>query len=122
MTWSQDLAHKTYSIRHWADGYFEVNDAGHMVVMPLGGDGVRISLPEVVDAARAAGASYRCCCVSLIFCGIVWVNCRRRSFRHSPSGSMRVVTLLFTRLRSISIAVWRVFWRVTRGWFRFGSR
>ncbi|ALR03371.1 arginine decarboxylase [Xylella fastidiosa] len=56
MTWSQDLAHKTYSIRHWADGYFEVNDAGHMVVMPVGGDGVRISLPEVVDAARAAGA------------------------------------------------------------------
>lgn len=56
MTWSQDLAHKTYSILHWADGYFEVNDAGQMVVMPVGRDGVRISLPEVVDAARAAGA------------------------------------------------------------------
>ncbi|HHW4678291.1 MAG TPA: arginine decarboxylase [Xylella sp.] len=56
MTWSSDLANKTYSIRYWADGYFEVNDAGHMVVRPIGGDGVQISLPEVVDAARAAGA------------------------------------------------------------------
>ncbi len=56
MTWSQDLAHKTYSIRHWADGYFRGERC-----WAHGGDAARwgwcaISLPEVVDAARAAGA------------------------------------------------------------------
>jgi len=55
MTWSIDHARKTYSIPHWADGYFDVNPAGHIVVKPTA-DGPAISLPEVVDAARAAGA------------------------------------------------------------------
>jgi arginine decarboxylase len=54
-TWSADHARKTYSIPHWADGYFDVNDAGHVVVRPTAG-GPAVSLPEVVDAARAAGA------------------------------------------------------------------
>lgn len=53
--WSLDQARKTYSIPHWADGYFDVNDAGHVVVRPTA-DGPAVSLPEVVDAARAAGA------------------------------------------------------------------
>ncbi|GAE50744.1 arginine decarboxylase [Xanthomonas arboricola pv. pruni str. MAFF 311562] len=53
--WSLDQARKTYSIPHWADGYFDVNDAGHVVVTPTS-DGPSVSLPEVVDAARAAGA------------------------------------------------------------------
>ncbi len=56
MTWSTDQARKTYSIPHWADGYFDVNDAGHVVVRPTGEQGPSVSLPEVVDAARAAGA------------------------------------------------------------------
>jgi arginine decarboxylase len=54
--WSLDQARKTYSIPHWADGYFDVDQAGHMVVRPTGQDGPVVSLPKVVDAARAAGA------------------------------------------------------------------
>ncbi|HVJ37400.1 MAG TPA: arginine decarboxylase [Stenotrophomonas sp.] len=56
MTWSIDHARKTYSIPHWADGYFDVDAAGHVVVRPTGADGPAVSLPEVVDAARAGGA------------------------------------------------------------------
>ncbi|HEY9253248.1 MAG TPA: arginine decarboxylase [Stenotrophomonas sp.] len=56
MTWSIDHARKTYSIPHWADGYFDVDEAGHVVVRPTGADGPAVSLPEVVDAARASGA------------------------------------------------------------------
>ncbi|OUL31467.1 arginine decarboxylase [Nostoc sp. RF31YmG] len=56
MTWSIDQARKTYSIPHWADGYFDVDAAGHVVVRPTGADGPAVSLPEVVDAARASGA------------------------------------------------------------------
>lgn len=54
--WSTDHARKTYSIPHWAEGYFDVDAAGRMVVSPRGEAGPRIPLPEVVDAARANGA------------------------------------------------------------------
>lgn len=55
-SWSQDQARKTYSIPHWAEGYFDVDAAGHVVVSPKGADGPSISLPQVVDSARANGA------------------------------------------------------------------
>ena len=54
--WSPDLARKAYSIPHWSEGYFDVDDAGRMVVRPRGRSGPAIALPEAVDAARAAGA------------------------------------------------------------------
>lgn len=54
--WSLDHARRTYSIPHWADGYFDVDQAGHMVVRPTGAGGPVVSLPQVVDAARAQGA------------------------------------------------------------------
>ena len=56
MTWTTDLARKTYSIPHWADGYFDVDAAGRIVVRPKGEAGPTVVLPEVVDAARANGA------------------------------------------------------------------
>ena len=55
-TWSPDQARKTYSIPHWAEGYFDVDAAGHVVVSPHGAAGPSISLPDVVDSARANGA------------------------------------------------------------------
>ncbi|WP_454828350.1 arginine decarboxylase [Pseudoxanthomonas wuyuanensis] len=54
--WSADQARKTYSIPHWAEGYFDVDAAGRIVVSPKGAAGPAIPLPEVVDAARANGA------------------------------------------------------------------
>ena len=54
--WSLDQARKTYSIPHWAEGYFDVDAAGHVVVSPTSGQGKAISLPEIVDSARANGA------------------------------------------------------------------
>ena len=54
--WSLDQARKTYSIPHWSDGYFDVDAAGHVVVRPTGAQGPAVSLPEIVDSARAAGA------------------------------------------------------------------
>lgn len=55
--WSLDQARKTYSIPHWAEGYFDVDGAGHIVVRPKGEQGPTISLPEVVNEAIAAGAN-----------------------------------------------------------------
>lgn len=55
--WSLDQARKTYSIPHWAEGYFDVDGAGRIVVRPQGEQGPAIALPEVIDEALAAGAN-----------------------------------------------------------------
>src|SRR5690606_10084668 len=55
--WSPDRARKTYSIPHWASGYFDVDDAGRVVVRPRGPGGPGVALPEVVDRAMAQGAN-----------------------------------------------------------------
>lgn len=55
--WSPDLARKTYSIPHWADGYFDVDVQGRIVVRPKGAQGPAIALPEVVDASLAQGGN-----------------------------------------------------------------
>ncbi|MCR6664265.1 MAG: arginine decarboxylase [Luteimonas sp.] len=55
--WSPDHARKTYSIPHWAEGYFDVDDGGRIAVRPRGGHGGTIPLPEVVDAALDRGAN-----------------------------------------------------------------
>lgn len=54
--WSTDHARKTYSIPHWSEGYYDVDDAGRVIVRPLGADGLAIPLPEVVDKAIERGA------------------------------------------------------------------
>jgi arginine decarboxylase len=54
--WSTEHARRAYSIPHWSEGYFDVDDGGRVVVRPRGADGPAIALPEIVDAARAAGA------------------------------------------------------------------
>ncbi|PNS08878.1 arginine decarboxylase [Solilutibacter silvestris] len=56
MTWSLDLARKTYSIPHWSDGYFDVDAQGRIVVRPKGAGGPQAALSEVVDRALANGA------------------------------------------------------------------
>ena len=57
MTWSLDLARKTYSIPHWADGYFDVGEDGRIVVRPKGKAGPQIALAEAVDRALADGGN-----------------------------------------------------------------
>jgi len=54
--WPIDRAHKTYSIPHWADGYVQINCAGHLCMRPHGPDGPAIALPDVVERAQAQGA------------------------------------------------------------------
>ena len=54
--WSIDQARKTYSIPHWSEGYFDVDDAGRVTVRPGGAAGPLVALPEVVDQARENGA------------------------------------------------------------------
>lgn len=54
--WSIDDARKTYSIPHWAEGYYDADAAGRIVVRPNGADGPAVALAEAVDSALATGA------------------------------------------------------------------
>ncbi len=53
--WSIAAARHTYSILHWGDGYFDINAAGEVVAQPHGPNGEQVSLPNVVNQARASG-------------------------------------------------------------------
>ena len=53
--WSLDRARHTYSIPYWSEGYFDVDAAGRMLVLPRGPGGPALALPEVVNQATAAG-------------------------------------------------------------------
>ena len=53
--WSIEHARKTYSIPHWAEGYFDVDAGGRMVVRPRGAGGPDVVLADVVERALAQG-------------------------------------------------------------------
>ncbi len=38
MNWNIQNARETYSISHWSGGYFEINDAGHLIATPKGSE------------------------------------------------------------------------------------
>ena len=53
--WSTDHARKTYSIPHWAGGYFDVDAGGRIVVRAAGPLLMTISL---ASDAKAPGGSH----------------------------------------------------------------
>ncbi|MBS0456680.1 MAG: arginine decarboxylase [Proteobacteria bacterium] len=53
--WTIDRARGAYSIAHWGEGYFDIDDGGRIVVRPRRGDGPGIALPQAVDRALAGG-------------------------------------------------------------------
>ncbi|HZH42545.1 MAG TPA: arginine decarboxylase [Lysobacter sp.] len=54
--WSLDRARRTYSIPHWSEGYYDLDDAGRVIARPLGAQGPAVALAEVVAQAQAQGA------------------------------------------------------------------
>ncbi len=53
--WNIDAARHTYAVPHWGDGYVDVDANGHIVMRPRGAGGPALSLPEIVERARAEG-------------------------------------------------------------------
>jgi arginine decarboxylase-like protein len=53
--WSLDRARHTYSIPYWSEGYFDVDAAGRMAVLPRGPGGPALALPQIVNQATADG-------------------------------------------------------------------
>jgi len=55
-SWNADAARAQYAIAHWGENYFDVDDAGRLIVRPRGADGRALALEEIVDAAHAKGS------------------------------------------------------------------
>ena len=53
--WTIDAARHTYAIPHWSDGYVDVDAAGNLLMCPRGAAGPALSLPAIVERARAEG-------------------------------------------------------------------
>ena len=52
--WNIDKARDTYSIQHWSDGYFDINEAGHLLASPRRSNGGTIDLYELVNELHQA--------------------------------------------------------------------
>ncbi len=48
-------ARELYGIEGWGNGYFGINDQGHVVANPTGEEHISVSLPEVIEEVRKKG-------------------------------------------------------------------
>src|SRR6185437_1272284 len=55
-SWNADAARAQYAIAHWGENYFDVDDAGRLIVRPRGAGTRALALEEIVDAAHAKGS------------------------------------------------------------------
>lgn len=53
--WSIADARRAYAVRHWSDGYFDIDARGEMVARPRGEGGPAVALAAVVERARDEG-------------------------------------------------------------------
>ncbi|MDR2876882.1 MAG: biosynthetic arginine decarboxylase [Chromatiales bacterium] len=55
--WNQEEARAVYNISHWSNGYFDVNERGHLIARPKVNAGGAIDLHELTERIRAQGLS-----------------------------------------------------------------
>ncbi|HOC56111.1 MAG TPA: biosynthetic arginine decarboxylase [Verrucomicrobiota bacterium] len=53
--WDIQAARNLYNIHRWGGGYFDINEAGHVVAKPLREAGASVDLTDVVEEAKARG-------------------------------------------------------------------
>ncbi len=54
--WSSARSRDIYGIEHWGEGYFDINDEGHVVVRPAGRDtGATLDLMAIIQSVRQEG-------------------------------------------------------------------
>ena len=54
-SWTTKDSAALYNVAGWAAGYFDISDAGHVVVTPSGSDGPRLDLYELVQDLQRRG-------------------------------------------------------------------
>jgi len=59
--WTIDDAVNAYQINRWSEGYFSVNTAGELTVLPTKNtNGPVISIPEIIDEMKKEGIQFPC--------------------------------------------------------------
>src|ERR1700689_2521093 len=56
--WDIQAARSLYNIHRWGAKYFDINDAGHVVAMPLGEKGAVVDLTDVIEEAKGRGLKF----------------------------------------------------------------
>ena len=56
--WSIDSARALYHIRRWGAKYFDINDAGQVVAMPLQEAGASVEISDVIEEAKSRGLKF----------------------------------------------------------------
>lgn len=54
-SWTIDDARRIYAVRHWGDGYVDIDAGGRIVMHPHGSASPALSLPAIVQSAHAQG-------------------------------------------------------------------
>ena len=80
--WDIQAAHNLYNIRRWGAEYFDINEAGHVVAMPLRDAGAPVDLTDVIEEAKGRGLKFP---LLIRFQDIL--RHRVESMRASPSSS-----------------------------------
>ena len=53
--WTVDDAKQLYSLPFWSEGYFDVDNRGRICAQPLGPEGPRLPIPELIERACVDG-------------------------------------------------------------------
>ncbi len=56
--WDIQQARNLYNIQRWGAGYFDINEAGHVIAKPQRDDGASVDLTDVIEEARARGLRF----------------------------------------------------------------
>lgn len=56
--WDIEAARNLYNIHRWGAGYFDINDAGHVVAKPLQEAGVAVDLTDIIEEAKGRGLRF----------------------------------------------------------------
>jgi arginine decarboxylase len=56
--WSIEHARNLYNIRRWGAGYFDINEAGHVVATPLRDAGTQVDLTDLIEEAKGRGLKF----------------------------------------------------------------
>ena len=56
--WDIQAARNLYNIQRWGSRYFDINEAGHVVAMPLQDAGAAVDINDVIEEAKARGLKF----------------------------------------------------------------
>jgi len=56
--WDISAARNLYNVQRWGAKYFDINEAGHVVAMPLQEAGIAVDITDVIEEAKGRGLKF----------------------------------------------------------------